>query len=121
MADQEMEAKVLSILSEINVDSIFCIEIANHDLIIHQANGDIKRRARLKDFEDVMEKYNIFKCHRSYLVNIDKIDRIEKNSILLTNAKCVPVSRSYKEKIKNILNAMQKSLNKQALLKGEDK
>lgn len=39
-------------------------------------------------------------CHRSYMVNTDKIDRVTSEGILLSNMELVPLSRTYYEGIR---------------------
>lgn len=45
-------------------------------------------------------------CHRSFMVNTDKIDRVTSEGVLLSNMELVPLSRSYFEEIRR---ACQKS------------
>ena len=41
-------------------------------------------------------------CHRSYIVNTDKINRVTSAGILLSNMELVPISRTYYEGIREI-------------------
>lgn len=47
---------------------------------------------------------NFRRCHRSFIVNVNYVERIEisRNSIFLYDGVFVPLSRSYKENFKNI-------------------
>lgn len=58
----------------------------------------------LKFYEDLHP--NLFRCHRSYIVNTDYIKRIEGGKIILTNNKEVPISRQKKAKLINLLKAL---------------
>lgn len=42
-------------------------------------------------------------CHRSYIVNTDRIERYSVEGLLLTGGALVPISRSYQKKIKDLL------------------
>lgn len=39
-------------------------------------------------------------CHKSYLVNMDKIKRIDKREIFLDNEKVLPISKSHNRNVK---------------------
>lgn len=42
-------------------------------------------------------------CHRSYIVNSDRIEKCSADGIFLTGGELVPLSRTYQKKIKEIL------------------
>lgn len=42
-------------------------------------------------------------CHRSYIINSNKIEKYSADGILLTGRTLVPISRSYQKKIREIL------------------
>ena len=50
----------------------------------------------LKNFEEQISAEFFLRVHRSYLINLDHIDRLEDNTILIQDAR-IPVSRSYHE------------------------
>ena len=60
----------------------------------------------LKSLESILPEKDFFRCQRSYLVNINKVFKLNKKSdymLILENGNQVPVSRSNKEKIVNKL------------------
>jgi DNA-binding LytR/AlgR family response regulator len=67
-------------------------------------------RNSLKQLEKNLKEYPIYRCHRSYSVNIKNIKiirKVKKGYELVINSPneaCLPVSRSYEKKLLNLLN-----------------
>jgi len=64
-------------------------------------------RNTLAKLEQQLAPGNIVRTHRSYLVNIDKIDEVRAtetggHEIQLRSGKTVPLSRSYREKFRSL-------------------
>ncbi len=53
----------------------------------------------LKKVEKKLEINNFIRCHKSFLVNIVKIHKVNVNSIFLDNGDIIPLGRTYKKKI----------------------
>lgn len=93
----------------INKDDILYIESCdNYVVIYYTGNNIIKKyllRNRLKTIEDELSNTNIIRCHRTYLVNLEKAKVIRKESDGLyieldtKDSKEIPVSKSYQKKI----------------------
>lgn len=73
-------------------------------------NEKFSANIKFSDMEEKINSERFFKSHRSYLVNLDKIKEIDlwfNNTFLLTmentNEK-VPVSRSFVQKFKEVMN-----------------
>jgi len=76
----------------------------NYVTVCYQAQGSLKRfmlRNTLRNLEEEFIEQAIVRCHRSWLINIEKVKLIrrEKDGLLLeldsTPASSVPVSRTY--------------------------
>lgn len=78
--------------------------------IITKENDVYKSKYSLGFWEKKLEHYKFLRCHRSFLVNIEKIDEIipDVNSTYLLKIKNlkeqIPVSRSYLKVFKNLLD-----------------
>ena len=59
----------------------------------------------MKKLEKKFQHNNFVKVHRSYIVNVSKIDNIEENSILV-GGKLIPISRTHKTEVLNKLNPL---------------
>lgn len=69
------------------------LESRGHQLTIHTAEGSLTCYEKLENLKERLAQ-NFYQCHKSYLVNMDYIRRIEKNSILLKTGEELPVSKA---------------------------
>lgn len=69
------------------------LESRGHQLIIHTFNDSILHYQRLEELKKQLPS-QFFQCHKSYLVNMSLIRRIEKNAVFLKTGEEVPVSKS---------------------------
>lgn len=82
----------------IKLSDILFIETAGtaHKIRVHEENRQIEFYANLKDIEKKLTP-NFYRCHKSYIVNKDKIYEIDKksNKIIMTNGEECYVSFRY--------------------------
>lgn len=93
----------------INKNDLLYIESSdNYVTIYYTSNDTIKKyllRNRLKTLESALLRTSIVRCHRTYLVNLEKakVIRKESNGLYIEldtkNAKEIPVSKSYQKNI----------------------
>ena len=77
------------------VNDILYLEIFQHQIVIHLDNRDnIKIRGTLSEFAEQLPENKFAQPHKSYLVNMDYIDRLNKQEIILTNGDLIPIGRS---------------------------
>ncbi|HLG40314.1 MAG TPA: LytTR family transcriptional regulator DNA-binding domain-containing protein [Chitinophagaceae bacterium] len=92
----------------IPVHDIFYLEAADDYVKIHTQEGYFLKNKTMNHFEQVLDKQQFVRGHRSYIVNIQQITRIdpyEKDNhvaVLKSGAK-VPVSRGGYGKLKAVL------------------
>lgn len=73
-------------------DILYC-EVLGRKIYIHKKNGIIlDYYDRLEDLEQRVGS-RFFKCHRSYLVNLDYVGGCQDGQVLLSTGERVPVSR----------------------------
>lgn len=99
----------------INSDSLYYMESQdNYVKIFYENNGKLLSymlRSRTKTIEENLADTSMVRCHRSYMVNVMKINHIRKGGkaryIVLTNddIKPIPVSKSY---FKNLISKIDK-------------
>lgn len=72
------------------------VEVLDHYLLYHLSNSNIIRcRQSLAEIEDILKRNSSFvKTHRSYIVNMDYIQKIEPSYIIMANGDRVSVSRA---------------------------
>lgn len=82
----------------IKPEDILFIETSKspHKICIHEENRQTELYGNLKDIQEKLPG-NFYRCHKSYIVNKDKIEEIDKkrNTIIMTNAEECYVSFRY--------------------------
>lgn len=92
----------------ISVHDVFYLEAADDYVKIHTAEGYFLKNKTMNHFEQTLDEHLFVRSHRSYILNIQQITRIdpyEKDghvAVLRSGAK-VPVSRSGYGKLKEVL------------------
>lgn len=97
----------------IKVSLLLFIRSANNYIEVFWKEGDLVKnqmvRCSMVNAEEILKEHKfIFKCHRSYIVNINYIDRIEGNSqeykLFFDNISTpIPVSKNSVEKLKELI------------------
>lgn len=83
---------------KIKQSDIIYIESQAHYIDIYIQDKVIKVKKSLKEIFDLLDKSHFIFSHRSYIVNISKIEMILKEEVLLEHKYIVPISRAkYKE------------------------
>jgi len=105
---QRIVVKNGSKIKIIPVHDVFYLEAADDYVKIHTQEGYFLKNKTMSHFEQVLDGEQFVRSHRSYIVNVQQITRIdpyEKDNhvaILRSGAK-VPVSRSGYGKLKEVL------------------
>lgn len=77
----------------IPLSQILYCEVQGRKVYIHQENGKIvDYYERLNDFERQVDG-RFFRCHRSYLVNLDQVRGSYSGQVFLSDGSSIPVSR----------------------------
>lgn len=105
---QRVVIKLNNKIKIIPFSDIIYIEAAEDYVFIHTAEGRYMKHKTMTFFENALDKNTYVRCHRSFIVNLQLINRLEvyeKDShvaILTTGAK-VPVSKSGYQRLKGVL------------------
>ncbi len=100
--------KIAGRIRIIPVDEVHYLEASDDYVKIHTKDGNFIKNRTMANFEQLLDPHQFVRCHRSYIVNVQfitKIDPYEKESyvaILKTGDK-VPVSRNGYGKLKEVL------------------
>jgi two-component system response regulator AgrA len=88
----------------VDVDEITFFEKYGHLLVAHTVLGKIESSESLESIENRLNKKKFFRCHKSYLVNILHISKIDytDNMIYLKNGEACQVSKRCKKELKSI-------------------
>jgi two-component system LytT family response regulator len=92
----------------IPVDDIHYLEAADDYVKVHTREGSFLKNKTMGHFESVLNKDQFVRTHRSYMVNISEITRIdpyekENHLAILRSGARVPVSKSGYVKLKSVL------------------
>lgn len=92
----------------IPVHEVNYIEAADDYVKIYTREGSFLKNGTMNHFESVLTKEQFVRCHRSYIINIQNITRIdpyEKDShvAVLKSGEKIPVSRAGYAKLKQVL------------------
>ncbi|SDB34050.1 LytTR family DNA-binding domain-containing protein [Butyrivibrio sp. INlla16] len=83
-----------------DVRTILYVEAQRKECIVVTDGGMTTIRSKLMSLESALENCNFIKIHRSFLVNMSAITRIQKDSVLLKNGHELPLSRNLRETVK---------------------
>lgn len=100
-ARKEIILKVNGEFIKLFLDEIFYVEAQEHYLDIHTIDKYYCIKENISDFMKKLDS-TFTQPHRSYIVNISKINRITKNSVLLENKFELPISRSKQREINSL-------------------
>ena len=100
------------LLDEIKPTSITRLSVYhnNKHTVIVTINGKYMGNNRLNELYSKLDSKIFFRCHKSYILNLNFIETIEPwfNSTFNINLKCckdvIPVSRKYSKKFKDLMN-----------------
>lgn len=81
----------------VRVDSIRYIEYLNRKIIIHTDKKEICFIGKLSEWNEKLLPYNFVQCHKSFLVNLNHIDKIRFAEIIMDNNMNVPIGRKYSQ------------------------
>ncbi len=105
---QRIVVKNGSKIKIISVQDVFYLEAADDYVKIHTAEGYFLKNKTMNHFEQSLDKELFVRSHRSYMVNIQQITRIdpyEKDNhvALLRSGAKVPVSRNGYTRLREVL------------------
>ena len=87
---------------KIDFDTIFYIESYSDYIKIHLANKTIVTRETISAIEAKLSIKKFIRIHRSYIVSINNMVSFTNEEIII-NEKSLPISRSYKKEVLQIL------------------
>lgn len=67
---------------------------------LHHINGEEKCHLKLNELEEIFNQGQKFfcRCHNSFLVNLEYVEKIDRYELKLKNREIVPISRSHRKK-----------------------
>lgn len=101
-SEQYLEVRVNREMEKILFREIYYIESQNRYCIINTTNDEKSVICRMDDLESQLENDPRFlRCHRSFIVNMDKIYSAEKLDFVLNDKRRVPMNRETLRQLKD--------------------
>ena len=79
-------------IQEFPLASVLYIEVLGHQSHIHTLRQTVVARKSLDDLERAVDSPDFFRCHRSFLVNLNHAERIESSDFLMSDGARIPIS-----------------------------
>lgn len=77
----------------LRLSELIYIEVYQHDTCFHLAGGTRTVRVAISAVERQLAGRGFFRCHKSYLVNLRHVARMEQDALLLSDGSRIPLSR----------------------------
>ena len=78
----------------IHISDILYIEVLRKEITIYTKEDKYLFKTSMKSIEDTLVKKNFFRCHKSYLINLKKVNLLrEKENLVIIDCFEIPVSR----------------------------
>ena len=87
---------------KLDISTILFVESSLHYVIYYLEDGTIKVRDSMKRVEETLKKFHFAKCNNSYLVNLDKISKVQNDDIYI-GKEIIKISRSKKKEFLDAL------------------
>jgi DNA-binding LytR/AlgR family response regulator len=77
---------------------IYCITVLSRKANIQTKDAAYELQKTVEELSHILPKYFI-RCHRSFIVNLYKVDCMYKSSLLMSNKKSLPISRNRSKEV----------------------
>ncbi|MGI5979276.1 MAG: LytR/AlgR family response regulator transcription factor [Oscillospiraceae bacterium] len=95
----ERGRRVLSVETEnglcrICADDIVYVEVSDRTLAFHLPTGVVSANGSLTALQAALSAERFFRCHKSYLVNLDHVQSIRRYRVQLRDGAAIPIGKS---------------------------
>lgn len=84
---------------EVPLSHILYLEVYNHQTMLHTSAGAIPVGQPLSALESALAGPPFLRCYRSYIINMDYVDRMEGDCFLLKNGARIPIARDRRQEL----------------------
>lgn len=99
-APNSLMIRYKSTIYSIRFDEILYLESVGHVVIIHTRTEEHNCYSRLDKLYERLPEYFI-QCHKSYVVNMNEIRRMDKSQVLMGDETKIPISKTRYQATKN--------------------
>jgi two-component system LytT family response regulator len=83
-------------IHQVDPRQLLYVEKKEHYVVFHTAEGQLLSRMSMNDLLNALPSEDFIRVHRSFVIAIDKIDTIEKHTVVI-KGKRIPVGESYRD------------------------
>lgn len=92
----------------IDINTIYYVEAAGHYVRVFTADKEYISKNKITEIEYIIKNKSFYKCHRSYIVNMEKVKEIKPwfngtSFLVMNNNKEIPISRNNIKELKKML------------------
>jgi DNA-binding LytR/AlgR family response regulator len=98
-ADRSLFIKVDKVFYKLRLNEIFYIKSDSNYVEVFVENRKYLVRSTLKNFIDMLPNSMYIQCHRSYVVNTNKIQGVGDGQVQLINGQAIPLSTNFKDEV----------------------
>jgi DNA-binding LytR/AlgR family response regulator len=109
--DKEIFIKKNNMLIRVKYSDILWIEALENYIVINTVNERFTIHLTMKSIENQLSSARFKRVHRSFIVNVGKIESIEDNSTVIRTPegrKIIPIGKSYRDKLLSEINLINK-------------
>lgn len=101
--ERQLQLITNSGIKTVDVKSIAYVESKRNYYSVYLIHGrEYTCRGTLTDFENEVLKYDFFRIHSAYLVNLEHVERMLENGFLLVQNTSLPIAQRRMKEFKNI-------------------
>lgn len=90
-------------IRKLDISRIYYIESYSHELSFHTRDGEVTATATMRDMEEQLGQHGFSRCGKSYLVNLEYVDRVDGEDIMVHGER-VQLARTRRKAFLNALN-----------------
>jgi two-component system, LytTR family, response regulator len=107
---QKIVLKTMDSLHLVNVNEIlYCRSDNSYTTFFLENDEKIMISKSLKEYEELLSEHHFFRCHQSFLVNVNHVKKIDKTDggfIVMKNGAEIPVALRQKKKIIQLIEKL---------------
>lgn len=96
--EKSIALKAGSVTHHMKISDICYVEVLAHNVIYHQKGSTVKLRGSMKEQETLLCAYGFCRVHKSYLVNLARVENIHGSTIVVCGEE-VPIGYAYKDAV----------------------
>lgn len=83
-------------IHQVDIKELLYVEKKGHYVVFHTPDGQRLSRMNMRDLMSTLPSDNFVRVHRSFVIAVDKIDTIEKQSVVIHKRK-IPIGENYRD------------------------